>query len=444
MRESPPRPNAAWPNLEAFLTAGPWLMLMLGCALAAPAAAQPTDADPPRAAFTGRLHWDAGTYRQARDPGAGGGARQTRTLLRRARLGVEGAAGRFAYLGVLEADTDAIDRTHALEIEEIAIYYSPSDRVRIGVGKMKIPVTFDESTSSNDIGFIERSLPVDLFTDETLGPKVTNAQVWFYGSNHLVEAAMHLARDSGGAPDVDTRAKKVGFTGRAAFAPVRTDTTAVHLGGWVDRSGGPVGDALWGYGPELDVAGLLTLSGRRPVGRFEALVHRGLEAAWLHGPFSLQAEIVGGRFHRLDSPDYAAGGWYAQVGYVAGGAKRYDMREGAWSAPAVTQAITDGGTGVVEFVLRYSTVDFGEPVNPTGTRPAGDTGHTGRQSNVSAGINWYLTGHSRVMFNAILVDLDGAFGRYRDPEAAGGIPVSYARSVTGSFRIYGVRWQYHW
>ena len=416
------------------------LVLMLGFALPAPA--QSTDAGQPHLAFTGRLHWDAGIYRPIQGTATGADARRTRAILRRAWLGVEGAAGRFSYLVIFEADTD--DHSRAVDVEETAIYYSPSDRVRIGVGKMKIPVTFEESTSSNDISFIERSLPVDVFTDQTLGPKVTNAQVWIYGRNHLVEAAMHLARDTGGASNVDARARAIGVTGRVAFAPVRTGTTAVHLGGWVDRSGGSVEDALWSYGPELDVVDILTLSGRRPAGGFDVLLHRGLEAAWLRGPFWAQAEALGGRFRRVDRPDYAAGGWYAQIGYVAGGARRYDMREGAWSAPAVTHAVTGGGAGVVELALRYSSVDFGEPMNPTDARPVGDTGHAGRQSNVTTGVNWYLTGHSRLMFNAIHVDLEGAFGGYVESGIVDGTRVSYTAPVTGSFRIYGVRWQYQW
>ena len=425
-------------------------VLMLGCALTAPAAAQSTDAGRPPIALTGRLHWDAGIHPQVEDTGAlgGGGARRTGVLLRRARLGVEGAAGRFSYLVVVDADADADadagDPAHAVDIEQAALYYSPSDRVRIGVGKMKIPVTFEESTSSNDISFIERSLPVDVFTDETLGPKVTNAQVWIYGRNHLVEAAMHLARDTRSASNVEARAKVIGVTGRVAFAPVRTGTTVVHLGAWVDRSGGSVDDPRWGYGPELEVADILTLSGRRPEGRFDALLHRGLEAAWLNGPFWAQAEAIGGRFRRVDRPDFAAAGWYAQVGYVAGGARRYDMREGAWSAPAVTHAVTGGGAGVVEFALRYSTVDFGEPMNPTDARPVGDTGHAGRQSNLTAGVNWYLTSRSRLMFNAIHIDVEGAFGLCFESGPADGMPVSHAAPATGSFRIYGVRWQYQW
>ena len=415
-----------------------------GCALAAPALAQPTDSGPRHFAFSGRLHWDAAVYPRGEDAGAGG-AREARTLLRRARLGVRGAAGRFSYLVVVDADADAGASARAVEIEDAAVYYSPSDRIRLGVGRMKIPVTFGESASSNDMAFIERSLPVDAFTDGTLGPRVTNAQVWIYGRNHLVEAATHLARDAGGAPDAEARGKTVGVTGRASFAPVRTATTALHLGGWVDRSGGPVGEARWGFGPELAVADVLALTGRRSDGRLEAPVHGGLEAAWLDGPLWAQAEVLGGRFRHAAGTGYAAGGWYAQVGYVAGGARRYEMREGTWSSPTVASApVTAGGNGALELALRYSTVDFGEPVNPTETRPVGDTGHAGRQSNVTAGVNWYLTGRSRLMFNAIHVDLDGAFGRHRGSGAADGAPESYGAPVTGSFRIYGVRWQYSW
>ena len=92
----------------------------------------------------------------------------------------------------------------------------------------------------------------------------------------------------------------------------------------------------------------------------------------------------------------------------------------------------------------YSTVDFGEPANATAARPAGDTGHAGRQSNVTAGVNWYLTGRSRLMFNAIHVDLDGAFDQRRGSRGGDRARAWYAASVTGTFRIYGVRWQYHW
>ena len=431
------------PPATRLVRVAPVLALALGCALAGPAVAQSTDAGRERFAFTGRLHWDAAVYRR----GAGnarGGAVETRTLLRRARLGARGAEGRFSWLFVVDADAAGGGPARAVEIEDAAVHYSPSDRLRLGVGRMKIPVTFQESASSNDMAFIERPLPVDAFTDGTLGPRVTNAQVWIHGRNHLVEAAVHLARDGGGAPRADARGKSVGVTGRAVLAPVRTATGALHLGGWVDRSGGPVGEAVWGYGAELDAADVPALTGRRPEGRLRALVHGGLEAAWLDGPLWAQTEVMGGRFGRADGGSHAAGGWYVQVGYVVGGARSYDMREGTWSGTAVAEAVTAGGRGAVELALRYSTLDFGRPVNATEARPAGDAGHAGRQSNVTAGVNWYLTGRSRLMFNAVHVDLDGAFDHRRGHRGGDPARAWYAAPVTGTFRVYGLRWQYHW
>ena len=48
------------------------------------------------------------------------------------------------------------------------------------------------------------------------------------------------------------------------------------------------------------------------------------------------------------------------------------------------------------------------------------------------------------MFNAIHVDLDGAFGHRRGSGPAGGVAESTAVPVTGAFLIYGMRWQYNW
>ena len=223
------------------LSAGPRLL---------PRPAPPTPSRPtpyPALRVTGRLHWERGHYRRRRRRAAPGvGPRDVRLLPRRARLGAGGGAGRFSWVFVVDADGDRDGPARAVEIEDAAVHYSPSDRVRLGVGRMKIPVTFAESVSSNDIAFIERALPVDAFTDETLGPKVTNAQVWIHGRHHLVEAAVHLARDAAAGPEPDARAKKLGVTGRAAFAPVRNATKALHLGGWADTLRRPRGRGAMG------------------------------------------------------------------------------------------------------------------------------------------------------------------------------------------------------
>ncbi|MCY3702921.1 MAG: porin [Rhodospirillales bacterium] len=371
--------------------------------------------------LTGRLHWDVGIYPSDKFEGENF---DTGTNLRRGRLGVKGKSGGFSYNLTIDVGGSADDNNEA-EIDEAAIYYSPSKMIKIGFGKMKIPVTFEESTSSNDISFIERSLPVDMFTDKTLGPKAVNAQIWVYGAQSLIEAAVHARGDTeidgigGGAEDV-------GFTVRAVYAPIKTKTSALHLGGWMDRSGGPVASARWGYRTELNVADYKLLYGSSENSGLDAMVHYGLELAYLNGPFWAQTEYINGTFEKSSGPDVEADGYYVQAGYVIGGAKRYSMKKGAWSGPKVKNPFPLKGTGVIELAARYSVMDFGiDTATPS---------HYGKQSNVTLGLNWYLDGNTRIMFNTIRVGLNEATsGTYGEDE-----------SVTDEFWIHGVRWQYKW
>ncbi len=372
-------------------------------------------------ALTGRLHWDVGIYPSDKFEDENF---DTGTNLRRGRLGVKGKSGGFSYNLTVDVGGSADDNSEA-EIDEAAIYYSPSKMIKIGFGKMKIPVTFEESTSSNDISFIERSLPVDMFTDKTLGPKAVNAQIWVYGAQSLIEAAIHANGDTK-TYGIDGGAEDMGFTVRAVYAPIKTKTSALHLGGWMDRSGGPVGDARWGYRTELNVADYKLLYGDKENSDLDAMVHYGLELAYLNGPFWAQAEYIKGTFEKSSGPDVEADGYYVQAGYVIGGAKRYNMKKGAWSGPKVKNPFPGKGRGVIELAARYSVMDFGtDTATPS---------HYGKQSNTTLGLNWYLNGNTRIMFNTIRVSLDEATsGTYGEDD-----------TVTDDFWVHGVRWQYKW
>lgn len=400
--------------------------------------------------LTGRLHWDLGLYSDAPDEYNGtlkktAGDKPisnaediglgTGVNLRRGLLGVKGRNGNMSFNLTIDVGGSADDNNEA-KINEAAIYYSPSRNLKLGFGKMKIPVTFEESISSNDINFIERSLPVDMFTDKTLGPKAVNGQVWYYGSQFLVEAAYHFMSDTetkGEKTDEDT-----GITLRLVGAPVMRDNLVVHVGGWYDRSDGPASEngARWGYRPELNVADAKLLYGSS-VGEVDSMTHYGLELAALYNSFWFQGEWISGEMDPVaaGARTAEADGWYLQAGYVFRGAKRYDMKKGAWKAPKV------GGAGVMEAAIRYSVMDMGDPTS-TGT-------HGGKQTNLTLGLNWYLNGNSRIMFNAIQVDLDEALGAYRECGLAPALnhcdspaPKFSAEPVSAKFWIYGIRYQY--
>ncbi len=388
--------------------------------------------------LTGRLHWDVGLYPSDKFEGENF---DTGANLRRGRLGIKGKSDEFSYNLTIDVGGSADDNNEAA-IHEAAIYYSPSKNLKFGFGKMKIPITFEESMSSNDLNFIERSMPVDMFSDKTLGPKAVNAQVWVYGEQSLIEAAVHLQSEtslgsSKSYTDNDGTADEgedLGFTVRGVYAPIKTTTSALHLGGWLDRSAGSVSnkDTYWGYRTELNVADYKILRGNSVSGSSDGMIHWGLEAAYLHGPFWVQAEYVNGTIEQTDGkPDVEGDGYYVQAGYLIGGAKRYSMSKGAWSAPKVKNPFPGKGIGVIELAARYSVVDFGiDPDEPS---------HAGSQSNITLGLNWYLNNNSRIMLNTIRVDLDDAV--HKTATFENGV---LTNGVSDSFWVHGMRWQYKW
>ncbi len=427
--------------------------------------------------LTGRLHWDLGAYSDIKaDNPLESGAN-----LRRGRLGVKGTFNGFSYSFIIDLGGSANSDSGA-KIDEAGIYYAPSKSLKFGFGKMKLPVTFEESISANDISFIERSSPIDMFTDRTLGPSAVNAQMWVYGSNYLVETAIHVRGDtktsgeSGGNEDL-------GFTGRAAFAPIKTKAHTLHIGGWADRSEGATNEARWGYRSEFNVAGGRPLYGDT-VAPLDSMLHWGAELAYLSGPFWAQAEYIRGKFDRQGiAKDFDADGWYAQIGYVIGGAKHYNMKKGAWSAPKVANPFPGKGAGLFELALRYSVTNLGDPSmdcttykftlingecvpdDPTTNMAiqaptlvaysselsaAESTRHSGKMENITAGLNWYLSNNSRLMFNVIRTDVKNGHGQFNDvvndtdtPDDKEN-PQSYRPLYTGKYWIYGVRWQYKW
>ena len=157
------------------------------------------------------------------------------------------------------------------------------------------------------------------------------------------------------------------------------------------------------------------------------MTHYGLEFAARFNSFWLQGEYISGEMDHMAAgePTAEADGYYLQAGYVINGAKRYDMKKGAWRAPKV------GDSSVMEVAFRYSVTDMGDA--------EGTYKHGGKQTNMTLGLNWYINGNSRIMFNATQVDLDEALGAYKEGPDNENLS---AAPVTGKFRIYGIRYQY--
>ena len=124
----------------------------------------------------------------------------------------------------------------------------------------------------------------------------------------------------------------------------------------------------------------------------------GLEAAYVIGPMSVQAEYIDTQVDLTTGAlGYEWDGFYGQLSYILTGESRsYKWKSGTFDRVKPKS----GGIGAVELVLRYEDVTITD----------GDEG-TAIGSDVDAdrtvlGLNWYVNKVTKFMFNYSSVDLD--------------------------------------
>ena len=117
----------------------------------------------------------------------------------------------------------------------------------------------------------------------------------------------------------------------------------------------------------------------------------GFELATTFGPLSVQAEYeLSSIVSDIDT--YKASAYYAFVSYFLTGEHRpYKNSSFGRVKPKKDFCIKDDkGLGAIELVARYSVVDFS---NYPGAEKKNQI------ANITAGLNWYLNNHTRIMYN---------------------------------------------
>ena len=117
------------------------------------------------------------------------------------------------------------------------------------------------------------------------------------------------------------------------------------------------------------------------------------EAALVAGPFSLQGETCFTYVNRDAGGNALFWGSYVFASYfLTGESRNYDASKGVFSKlkPNRNFHFTGKGWGAWELALRFSHLDLND---------SGING--GREQDITAGLNWYLTPDTRFMFNWI-------------------------------------------
>lgn len=322
-----------------------------------PADAQPT----PR----GRIHLDAASYSddvvELNDS----------IRVRRARIGVQGSHGEdWSYQSEIDFAENGVD------FKDMWLRHNDIAGGRLQIGQFKVPFSLEELTSSNNITFMERSLPNVFALSRRVGLG------WSTVGGRYTASVMGFGQAIGAGDGGD---EGVGVGGRVTFLPAQGDNGFFHLG-----------VAVMNYEPEHSNDETFRFRQRpesRPDGTRlidtgtitdadDAFAY-GLEAAWVGGPVSLQAEYTNTRVKRDGLPNTELHGWYVFLSYfLTGESRRYSS--GVISGPSV------GDRGAWELALRYSETNLDDAPTPGG-----------RMENITLGLNWYPRSNIRFMFNYI-------------------------------------------
>src|SRR5215472_16059436 len=276
-------------------------------------------------------------------------------------------------------------------------------------GYMKVLYTLDEATSSNDILFLERASSQVIAANiaagngrSAFGARWYNDVFWA-GAYATGPKAGDIHSASSTNPDGST--EQFGATARAAGQVVSGNGYSLHLGAdaeflirpphnLVDNSF----DLTLSDRPELRIDPTAIIDTGSITGVSAAQVYSA-EAAATYGPFFFQGEYFWYNVARNNLPglpNLKFQGGYAQASLVlTGETHRYIPATAAYAGinPANPYFLWGGGWGAWEIAGRVSTMNLNNQLG-TANGVAG-----GRQTIYAAGLNWYVNGNVRFMFD---------------------------------------------
>ena len=143
---------------------------------------------------------------------------------RRARIYLSGTAWEY-WDWKFQFDLEDADDS-SMSIEDAFIKYKGWGPASVTIGQRKAPFSLNELTSSKYITFIERAVPSNLFTSESIGignrsPGITLDNT---GKNHTLAGGFYLMRQRSGNEADSISERKIddgwGVTARATWLPI--------------------------------------------------------------------------------------------------------------------------------------------------------------------------------------------------------------------------------
>tara|TARA_R110002074_G_scaffold88160_3_gene194370 strand:- start:155 stop:1549 length:1395 start_codon:yes stop_codon:yes gene_type:complete len=355
----------------------------------------------------GRAHLDAASYDQDDNqaPALSSGAN-----FRRAELGVEGTFMRdWGYKMNFQWGDSGAEK--ASEIKDLYLSYNGIKNVSIMAGAIQTFMTLDDSTSSNDITFIERASAANLAT--SLGAGDGRMSFGAKGNTDSFYASLFYTMNTVGA-GANTSNEASNIVARTAYHFEPMSNMNIHVGASGTYALDTNGSVRFRDRPELRVdptrlidTGAITSDTAYVVGP---------ELAVSYGPFKAQGEYYKYNVSRTTLEDASFDAWYLQTSWVITGEKyKYSSSDAAYKGVKPDSPFSlGGGIGAWELAARYSVADLNDNEGSAGfATPVGGI-RGGEQKITTIGLNWYPINNVRMMFEYLDVDVDKLSGAGAD------------------------------
>jgi phosphate-selective porin OprO/OprP len=274
----------------------------------------------------------------------------------------------------------------------------------IRVGHIREPFGLEGLTSSKYTTFMEFALPSAFFPFRNTGLMLHNAVL-----DERVTWAAGVFRDAGSFGE-GSGEDEFCYTARLTGTPLSSEsgTRMVQIGASATQRNPDASTARFKSAGENHMGPVLVDTGDITV---ESLTEFGVEAAVVFGPLLVQGEFVQVSADRVpqatpsepnlrgccdDPVDFS--GYYIQASWMLT-RESHSFSQGVPSRLKPRQPLgEEGGRGALELAVRFSGIDLTD-------LGAGVDG--GELTDTTFGINWYMTGNSRIMLNYVVSDYAG-------------------------------------
>ena len=274
------------------------------------------------------------------------------------------------------------------ELKDGYLRYTGLNNAQVWLGNFKQPASLEQLTSSKYITFTERGLVTGTTEGRRMG---VGYQGW--GEQYTWMATIY-------GDEANGNVEGNGVGGRFVFRPNLGGDSLLHLainGSWNEDADDTIRLRVR---PESHQDSHRILD-TGPIENVNNFVRIGLEAAYVQGRFSTQAEFTSLDVNRRDAQDLTFSGYYAYASFfLTDDTRPYKAKDGAFS-----RVKPKSDQGAWEVALRFSSLDL------TDEEILGGKGEA-----VTLALNFYATPHLRFMANYIAADTDEVAGD-DDPNA---------------------------